>query len=262
MLPQPLPTINLPVFEGPLDLLLHLIREHKVDIANIPIEPITDQYIAYINAMEESNLAVAGEFFVMAATLLEIKTRMLLPKPPVEETDDDEMDDPRLELIERLQEYEKFKVLVGTFQELEDARTKLFIRDQANYGDMYELPVSFGEVQADALLRALQMLLADAEDGDEEVTSVRRQKMSLKMAIRTLARLIKDAGKDGIDFLDAFPPDRVRLDIIMTFLAMLELLRQGKITAKQTKSLGPIRLYGDPEPEPEPSPVVDEAVVL
>ncbi len=259
MIVQPLPTINLPVFEGPLDLLLHLIREHKVDIANIPIEPITDQYIAYINAMEERDLAIAGEFFVMAATLLEIKTRMLLPKPPVEETDEDgEMDDPRLALVERLQEYEKFKALVSTFQEYEDNRSKLFVRDQASYGDMYELPVSFGEVSADALLRALQMLLADADDDDHQVTSVRRQKMSLKMAIRTLTRMVKDAGPDGLDFIDAFPPDRVRLDIIMTFLAMLELLRQGKISARQKQTLGPIRLFAVDENAPEMPLVINE----
>lgn len=245
-----MPTINLPVFEGPLDLLLHLIREQKLDIASIPIEPITDQYIAYINAMEERNLTLAGEFFVMAATLLEIKTRMLLPKAPSEDEDEEDEDDPRLALVERLQEYERYKALVGVLQEFEDARLKLFVRDQASYGDAYELPVSFGEVSADALLRALQMLLADAGDDAEQVTSVRRQKMSLKMAIRTLLRLVKDAGKDGVDFVDAFPETHVRLDLIMTFLAMLELLRQGKIRARQKQTLGPIRLHAVDETGP------------
>ena len=243
MLNQPLPTINLPDFEGPLDLLLHLIREHKVDIADIPIEPITDQYISYIQSMEERDLTVAGEFFVMAATLLEIKTRMLLPKPPAEESDEDDADDPRQALVERLQEYEKYKVLVGVFQQFEDSRSKLFVRDQASYGDAYELPVSFGELNVSSLLRALQLLLADSADEDhEQVTSVRRQKMSLKMALRTLLRIVRDAGSGGIDFVDAFPADRVRINIIMTFLAMLELLRQGKIAARQDTTLGPIRL--------------------
>jgi len=246
---QVLPTINLPEFEGPLELLLHLIREHKVDIANIPIEPITDQYIAYINAMEEQDLNLAGEFFLMAATLLEIKTRMLLPKPPAEMTEEDDNDDPRQELVERLLEYEKYKALVGVLQEFEDSRAKLFVRDQASYGDLYELPVSFGELDVNALLRALQMLLADTLEGDtEQVTSVRRQKISLKMALRTLLNCVKEAGAGGVDFVDAFPAQRMRLDVIMTFLAMLELLRQGKIIARQRATLGPIRLYAVRDP--------------
>lgn len=244
MLNQPLPKINLPEFEGPLDLLLHLIREQKVEIADIPIEPITDQYIAHIRSMEERDLNVAGEFFVMAATLLEIKTRMLLPKPPPAQSEEDEDGDPRQALVDRLQEYEKYKALVGMLQDFEDARSKLFVRDQANYGDKYELPVEFGELSAATLLRALQMLLEDAgDDAQEQVTSVRRQKMSLKLALRTLTRKVKDAGDDGIDFVDAFPEHCLRIDVIMTFLAMLELLRQGKISARQETILGPIRLY-------------------
>jgi segregation and condensation protein A len=133
---------------------------------------------------------------------------------------------------------------VGVLQEFEDSRSKLFVRDQASFGDAYELPVSFGELNVQSLLRALQMLLTDTQDGEhEQVTSVRRQKISLKLALRTLLRRVKDAGDDGIDFVDAFSVERLRIDIIMTFLAMLELLRQGKIAARQTKTLGPIRLY-------------------
>ena len=143
-----LPTINLPAFDGPLDLLLHFVREHKVDIADIPITVIADQYIAYIQEMEERNLTLAGEFFVMAATLLEIKTRMLLPKAPDERDDDEEIDDPRAALIERLRSYERFKELVGYFSEMEEARAKLFLRDQPDLDDLYQIPVEFGEIQS------------------------------------------------------------------------------------------------------------------
>jgi len=237
-----LPTINLPVFDGPLDLLLHLVREHRVDIADIPITVIADQYIAYINAMEERNLALAGEFFVMAATLLEIKTRMLLPKPPAEQTDEDELD-PREALIERLRDYERFKELVGYFQELEEERGKLFLRDRPDIADMYRIPVEFGELAPSALVAALQQLLAEAEPEEHEVTSVRRQKMSLKLAMRMLMGKVAEGGKRGIDFVEAFPSPLVRLEIIMVFLAMLELLRQGKIRAKQMAPLAPIRIF-------------------
>jgi segregation and condensation protein A len=241
MLIQPLPTINLPDFEGPLDLLLHLIREHKVDITDIPIEPIADQYIAYINSMEERDLAVAGEFFLMAATLLEIKTRMLLPKPDPPLSEDD-LEDPRQQLVERLQEYERFKALAQTLHVFEEARGELFVRDQADYAGLYELPIKFGQLDADALLRALVNLLEDVDDGQDSITSVRRQKTSLKLAIRLLLARVKEGGSAGIDFASAFVGASSRIDIIMTFLAMLELLRQGKIEAVQDALLGPICL--------------------
>jgi segregation and condensation protein A len=195
--------------------------------------------------MGEQDLDVAGEFFVMAATLLEIKTRMLLPKPVTDEISDEEGEDPRAALVERLQEYEKFKALAANLQFYEEARNELFIRDQASYNGLYELPVRFGQVSAEALLKALTTLLEDADDdGEESVTSVRRQKMSLKIALRALAGLVKEAGHKGLDFRKAFPENAHRLDVIMTFLAMLELLRQGKLFVTQKETLGEIRLYG------------------
>ena len=239
-----LPTINLPTFEGPLDLLLHLIREHRLDIADIPIAFITDHYLAYLAAMEERNLALAGEFFVMASTLLEIKSRMLLPKPPKEQENEDEAGgiDPREELTRRLQDYERFQGLVATLQVWEEERGKLYFRGQANYGDLYELPVEFGEVSADTLLRALTKLLEEAP-GEHEITSVRRQKLTLRLAMRSLLGRVQQAGRDGLFFEEAFNHPLVRLEIVMTFLALLELLRQGKLIVKQNRTLAPIQIF-------------------
>lgn len=237
-----LPPVALPAFEGPLDLLLHLIRQHRVDIADIPILQITDQYLAYLRAMEAMNLNVAGEFLLMAATLLEIKSRMLLPLPPrAEETEGGE--DPRQELVRRLEEYQRYKAFVDTLAEWEDDRRALFFREQADYGGEYALPVPFGALKPGALLQALSRLLAEAgDDGGQAVTSVRRQKMTLRLAMAALWRKVQRGGPEGILLEDCFEPPYVRLEIVMLFLALLELLRNRRVQAAQERHLGQIVL--------------------
>ena len=237
-----LPPVALPAFEGPLDLLLHLIREHRVDIADIPILQITDQYLAYLRAMEAMNLNVAGEFLLMAATLLEIKSRMLLPKPPRLE-DPDVGTDPRLALVRRLEDYQRYKLFVETLTEWEDDRRALFFRGQADYGGEYVLPVGFGALNPGALLNALNRLLAEAgDDGGTAVTSVRRQKMTLRLAMAALWHKVQRSGREGIELEDCFEPPYVRLEIVMLFLALLELLRNRRVQAVQEQHLGRIVL--------------------
>lgn len=240
--PALLPPVALAAFEGPLDLLLHLIREHRVDIADIPILQITDQYLAYLRAMEAMNLNVAGEFLLIAATLLEIKSRMLLPKPPrAEELEEGE--DPKQALIQRLEDYQRYKAFVATLSEWEDDRRALFFRGQGTYGDLYELPVGFGELNPGALLKAIQKLLAESgDDGDQAVTSVRRQKITLRLAMAALWRKVQRAGAGGVLFEECFARPLVRLEIVLTFLALLELLRQNRMEAAQNSLLGLITL--------------------
>ena len=242
-----LPHVVLPAFEGPLDLLLHLIREHRVEIADIPIVQVTDHYLAYLRAMEAMNLNVAGEFLVMAATLLEIKSRMLLPKPPrVEEVVEGE--DPHRELIRRLEDYQRYKAFVETLGGWEESQRALFFRGEADYGDTYDRPVGFGELNPNALLKALQRLLADAgDDGGHAVTSVRRQKITLRLAMASLWRKVQGGGVGGILFDECFPRPLVRLEVVMTFLALLELLRQVRVEAAQDALLGHILLYAREE---------------
>lgn len=237
-----LPPVALPAFEGPLDLLLHLIREHRIDIADIPILQITDQYLAYLRAMEAMNLNVAGEFLLMAATLLEIKSRMLLPKPPRVE-DAEEGEDPRLELVRRLEDYQRYKLFIETLAVWEDDRRALFFRGQGDYGGEYLLPVGFGDLKPGALLKALNRLLAEAgDDGDQAVTSVRRQKITLRLAMASLWHKVQRGGLTGIILEDCFEPPYVRLEIVMLFLALLELLRNRRVQAVQDAHLGQIVL--------------------
>jgi len=262
--PASLPNVTLAEFEGPLDLLLHLIREHRINIADIPIVQVTDYYLGYLRAMEQMNLTIAGEFLVMAATLLEIKSRMLLPKPPKEEMEDgSEGEDPRQALVEQLQDYQRYKALVGTFAEWEDARRQLFFRAEAEFGELYELPVAFGEISASSLTRALMQVLDRAGASTEnQVTSVRRQKLTLRLAMTSLWRKIEKAGDDGVPFDECFDLPITMLSAIMTFLALLELLRQARIVAEQEALLGtitvrmntaddtPVELPAEHAPEP------------
>jgi segregation and condensation protein A len=232
-------TIKLPAFEGPLDLLLHLIRERKVDIYDIPIAEVTEQYISYLSLMESLDLNIAGEFFVMASTLLEIKSRMLLPIPP-SEGDNEEGADPRAELIERLLEYERFKNASESLKEFEEERRKVFWRIADDLQN-YDAPVMPLNLEAMDLLFALQQMLADVGEGTEEVTSIERQKISLRMKMRQVWGRIKSV-PDGIGFRELVDDPKSRIEIVMTFLAILELLRLGKIKACQKKALGEINI--------------------
>ncbi|BDI31915.1 segregation and condensation protein A [Capsulimonas corticalis] len=242
-----IPPLSLTAFEGPLDLLLHLIREHKIDIADIPILQVTEHYLAHLRAMEAMNLTVAGEFLVMAATLLEIKSRLLLPKPPKEVGEDgEEGEDPREELVQRLLDYQRYKAFVATLATWEDDRRQVFFRGQAAYGDLYELPVPYGEFSSGSLVKALMRLLTElGSDSTDGKAHVGRAKVTLRLAMATLWRKIQRAGEAGIIFDECFERPLIRFDVIMTFLALLELLRQSRVSAVQEEMLGEIRLTMD-----------------
>ena len=240
--------IKLPIFEGPLDLLLHLIRENRIDIYDIPIASVTDQYLRYLSMMEALDLEIAGEFIVMAATLLEIKSRMLLPPSVTGEEDEEEGIDPRAELVERLLEYEKYKQAASMFRDWEEERQKLFVRGESEFTDGYELPVLLDEISPVDLLAALRRLLAEVGEGEADVTSIQRRKITVRMKMSEIWRKVKESAQ-GVLFDHLFEEPRTRYDIVMTFLAMLELLRLRKIKVRQRKSFGAIEIVRRPESE-------------
>lgn len=238
--------VTLGVFEGPLDLLLHLIREHEIDIYDIPIVKVTEQYLAYLTLMEAMDLEVAGEWLVMAATLLEIKSRMLLPQDPKEDkADEEEHLDPRMELVERLIEYERFKSAAEIFKDREEQRSKVFGRGAVELD--FDLKPTFvlENITANDLLAVLQRILSDV--GEEPVTSIQRRKMTVRMRMREIRRKIFEAAGQLV-FEDLFEDALTRVDVVITFLALLELLKSQVVKVRQKTAFAPIQIIPLTEP--------------
>lgn len=255
------PTVTLPAFEGPLDLLLHLVRQGKMDVLDLPMVTLCDQYLTAIRAMEHLDLAVAGEFFVMAATLLEIKSRLLLPAPPKDETDEENPDgyveDPRAELVRQLLEYGKFQAIAEGLRDREGERQRLFFREPTAYSAEFGTPAKFGEMSAEMLLRALTRLIGEFDNGEHSITSVRRQKITLKMTMRLVRGRAEAAGDVGLPLSDLIPePPFERIEIVLLFLSLLELLKLAEIFVTQDQFCGEIRVFRAITPDPnngEPS---------
>jgi len=230
------------MFDGPLDLLLSLIRANEVDIYDIPIAVITRQYLSYMGMLEALDLEVAGEYLVIAATLIEIKSRMLLPQVP--SAADDEIEDPRAELVARLVEYQQFREVVETMRGWEELRRQIFFRGASGGSDDYILPIPEGEANVSQLLNSLQRMLNDAGMNERPVTSVMpRRRLTLRLKMAEVVRRAFAAGTGGIEFESLFSMPCPRYDIVITFLALLELLRIGRVRAEQTGPLAPIRLF-------------------
>ena len=249
----PPPTVRLERFEGPLDLLLHLVRVGQMDIFDLPIAQLCDQYLAHLAAMEALDLSIAGEFLVMAATLLEIKSRLLLPAPPKQETEGDEDGeggDPRAELVERLLEYGKYQHVAEALRSWEGERRQVFFRPPAEWSGAYRVPPRWGELSADELLRTLHRLLAEVGAGERAVTSVRRQKITLRMKMREVLTRAQAAGPEGVTLGDLVPESPFALlEVVLLFLALLELLKIGSVLVAQEQFCGDIRVFFVPEAE-------------
>lgn len=238
----PLPHFKTEAFEGPLDLLLHLIRINKVDIYDIPIAEITEQYLAYVALLEQVDLASVGEYVVMAATLIEIKSRLLLPQLPSETSAED--DDPRTELVARLLEYQSFHGAVETLRDWEAFRKSLYFRAATEQGDDYILPIAEGEAEVSQLFHALRRLLAQAGVDDKPVTSVTpRRRLSLRLKMAEMLRRIQRAGDAGLLFESLFDLPCPCYDIVLAFLGLLELIKQGRVRFEQRDLMLEIRLH-------------------
>jgi segregation and condensation protein A len=234
--------VDLPVFQGPLDLLLHLVRRNEMDIYDIPIATLADRYLETLATMEELDLDVAGEFLVMASTLLEIKSRMLLPAPPRE--DGEEEEDPRAELTRRLLEYEAFKAAAENLREMESFGLQRFLRGGMEVaGDYPADGPRFRNASADRLWQALQRMLEEAAREEGDPAPVARERWSVSLKMRELSVLLHRYPK-GVRFRECVPPGASRLEIIVTFLALLEMLKRGRLRLVQKQPWGDIKLLG------------------
>lgn len=226
--------IKLETFEGPIALLMHLIDKSQIDIYDIPIAEVTEQYLAYIRAMEEFNIDIASEFLVMAATLLQIKSRMLLPKPPVADELAEEID-PRQELVERLLEYRRFKQAAGMLEELLREREKFVSRPAQDFGTKMILPEG---LRIDDLIEAFAAVWESAVD---EFAFIAREEISVQDKMQDIIYLLRK--NDGrMEFSHTFIRSGSRTEMVTAFLALLELIRLKRIEIRQERSFGPIYL--------------------
>lgn len=225
--------VFLEAFEGPLDLLLYLIRRQNLDILNIPIAQITAQYVEYIELMHEMQFELAGEYLVMAATLAEIKSRMLLPR---QETAEEEEEDPRAELARRLQEYERFKKAAHDIDCLERLERDVFVAE----AEITERRVvtRLPDVTLKELIVAFQEVVARAERFAHH--HIQREALSVRERMSSVLAAVSE--NERVEFAKLFDLSEGRSGVVVTFLAMLELLKEMLIEAVQARPYGPIHL--------------------
>ncbi|HAT41145.1 MAG TPA: segregation/condensation protein A [Rheinheimera sp.] len=226
--------ILLEAFEGPLDFLLYLIRRHKFDIVDLPVNEITLQYMEYINLMQEMNFELAAEYLVMAAMLAEIKSRLLLPRSDIGV---DEEADPRAELVRRLQEYEQFKQAASNLDALPRFERDFF-QSHAGVPDNFEPYVIFPEVSLEELVLALQDVAKRARDFTHH--QIKREQLSTRERMSQLLELLKNHAV--LEFTECFTLDEGRAGVVVTFLAMLELVKEKLVVITQLEAYGQIHL--------------------
>lgn len=227
--------VKIDAFEGPLDLLLHLINRLEIDIYDIPMAEISEQYLLYIHTMKELELDVASEYLVMAATLLAIKSKMLLPKYDEEIEDDFEYEeDPRDDLVEKLIEYRKYKEAAGELKQMEQERGQMFTKPPSDLSE-YMKDIQHDKLQGDVsiydMIGALNKLLRRKKLQKPLSTKITRQELSIETRMEEiLNELTVEKGKRN--FYSLFPiPDRNH--IVVTFLAILELMKRNEVYVEQ-----------------------------
>jgi segregation and condensation protein A len=245
--------IKLQSFEGPLDLLVHLIKKNQVNVYDIPIALITEQYLEYLSLMQELNLDLASEFLVMAATLIHIKSRMLLPRPDPAQADEPE-EDPRDALVRRLLEHQKFKAAAELLHDRETVRSAQWTRPdsrvEALAGEEYEPEV---EVDLFSLLSAFRAVLERARE--RPPMPLPPEQISIETRIEQMLERLSETEACGFD--DLFEDVATRADMIVTFIALLEMIRLKLIRVFQTGQSGPIRIYRRARPKDAPHPIHD-----
>jgi segregation and condensation protein A len=246
--------VRLDNFEGPLDLLLHLIKRHEVDIYDIPIALITAQYLDVIELMHELNLDVAGDFLVMAATLIHLKSRTLLPRPETAAAIEGEDEDPRDALVRRLVEHQRFKAAAELLHERQTVRAAQYHRPDAAVADVVDEGFE-PELEVDlfSLLAAFRGVLERAKARPRVVLPP--EQMSIEQRIEQLLERLSET--EAVGFEDLFADANSRPALIVTFLALLEMIRLKLIRVFQSGPFGPIRVYKRARPQDAPHPIMD-----
>jgi segregation and condensation protein A len=232
--------IQLDIFQGPLDLLLHLIEKDEIDIYNIPIALITDKYLEYLHTMQALNLEMVGDFLVMAATLMQIKAKLLLPQLATEDAAGEEEEDPRFELAQKLIEYKKIKEAALSLQALEGRQAKFYTRVSGDFADQKVGPEQDGlkDLSIWDLLEAFKVIMESIDP--KPIEAVPKQAVSIKQRMTEILDLITAEGR--IFFKIVFNDVRTKIGLITCFLAVLELVRLHKVIVLQDALFGEITL--------------------
>ena len=244
--------IKVQSFEGPLDLLVHLIKQHQINVYDIPIALVTRQYLDYLNLMQELNLDVASEFLVMAATLIHIKSKLLLPRPETAAGDGTDEEDPRDLLVRRLIEHQQFKAAAEMLHDRETLRSAQWGRPDSRIeeiaGEDYEPEV---EVDLFSLLAAFRQVLERTRE--RPPVPLPAEQVPIEVRIEQLMERLSETEACG--FEDLFDDVATRTDMIVTFLAMLEMIRLKMIRVFQQGGAGAIRIYKRARPAAAPPPL-------
>lgn len=255
--------VKLPVFEGPLDLLLHLIEKNKIDIYDIPIAQVTDQYLDYIRQMDHEDMNVTSEFMVMAATLIDIKCRMLLPK---EVNEEGEEEDPRDELVTQLLEYKKYKYISGELRERLEQAGQTFFRTQNLPESVlaWKPPVDTSGILKDMTLERLHKIFKEVlrrqEDKIDPIRSrfghIEKEEVSLPDKMTFVERCAVERRK--LSFRELLEGQKSRVQVVVTFLAILELMKTGKIRIRQEEIFGEILIESLEDEDTVVAPYTEE----
>ena len=222
-------------FDGPLDLLLHLVKENKMDLLHLKLEVIIDEYLEFIHKMEEINLNIASSYLVMASELLELKSKMLLPKNEEEVDEEDTNTEERL--IMRLQEYEKYKEVTNKFRLLEEERREIYTKIPESLKEYSEDALPNSDLSLDDLVEALKKLLERKELEKPLNTKVIKDEISVKERVVSIKKILKE--KKKVNFLDLFE-SKSKDYVVVTFLAVLEMCKNNELRISQNDRFGEI----------------------
>ncbi|KAB8138379.1 segregation/condensation protein A [Gracilibacillus oryzae] len=232
--------VKLDQFEGPLDLLLHLINKYEIDIYDIPVAEITAQYMTYIHTMQQLELNIASEYLVMAATLLEMKSKVLLPNPTIE-MDEEYEEDPREDLMRRLIEYRKYKEAAEQLKEREMEQSHVLTRPPIHFDREESNTVPAGAADVLDMIKAMSKILERRKWNKPVATTVQRREIPIKERMSEIINIISEK-EDGVSFYHLFP-EQSKSYLVATFIAVLELMKLNEIYCMQKDHFDDLVIY-------------------
>ncbi len=233
-------SVKIELYEGPLDLLIHLVRREDLEVSEVSIARITEEFLAYLKTMQQISIHVAADFVVMAATLLLLKSRSLLPREePVEE--EDEVEEPAIDLARRLAEYRTFKDAAEILQSAQEARKQIYLRPLMDDDELGAGVVPLDDVSVFDMVAAMQDMLSRAREVPPH--TIHREAISVGDRIEQLIRHLEISDGESAYFDELCPDQCTRVFIVVTFLAVLELIRRGRMRVRQQDGIGRIEVH-------------------